>query len=244
MANDDLSGQLREQGIVLLKNVFSKDDLIPLREAATRRFEAIGPEILLPDSHSVLLSALKDFGCSAEQLMAPLSVPVLIAPFSEAIGHGWTCNREQSWIRKKFAPGQSPSNRYHLQTWHQDGALGVRFPASPGPAIPMTELLTCWIPLNSCGVESPGLEFVRGPQPELLHFTELSDPDLRNRFGPDQFWAPELEFGDGLIFLNSVLHRTFVTPAMERNRLSVEYRIFPSNASQPFRKMGADAAFT
>ncbi len=134
---------------------------------------------------------------------------------------------EQSWVRKKFAPHLAPVTGYHIQNWHQDGALGVSFPDEPGPVIPMTDLLTCWIPMTPCGVDGPGLEFVRRRPPALLHFTELNDSALRKRFSPEEFWAPELEFGDGLVFLNDVLHRTCVRPEMLHNRLSVEYRIFP-----------------
>ena len=143
------------------------------------------------------------------------------------MGGEWTCNMEQSWVRKKFTPLQAPAAEYHPQDWHQDGALGVRFPLESGPVIPMTELLTCWIPLNTCGRDSPGLEFVRRRQPALVHFTELDDSALRQRFPPQEFWAPALEFGDGLVFLNSILHRTYARPEMRHNRLSVEYRIFP-----------------
>jgi len=143
------------------------------------------------------------------------------------MGCEWTCNMEQSWVRKKFAPLQAPAPEYHPQSWHQDGALGVRFPLESGPVIPMTELLTCWIPLNPCGRDSPGLEFVRRRQAALVHFTELGDSVLRQRFPPQDFWAPALELGDGLVFLNSILHRTYARPEMRHNRLSVEYRIFP-----------------
>ena len=90
----------------------------------------------------------------------------------------------------------------------------------------MTELLTCWIPLAPCGIDSPGLEFVRRRQPALVHYTELGDSALRQRFSPQEFWAPALEFGDGLVFLNDILHRTHVSHDMQHDRLSVEYRIF------------------
>jgi hypothetical protein len=239
LMTDDLSIQLRERGIVLLKGVFATDSLTRLKESADRFFQATGPERSLPGqyrynrfSNSVLLTALTGFGCgNREELLAPLSAPGLGQLFSEAIGVAWTCNMEQSWVRKKLAPGRATPSGYHLQGWHQDGALGVRFPVEPGPVVPMTELLTCWIPLNPCGVDSPGLEFVRRRQPALLHFTELDDSALRQRFGQQEFWAPALEFGDGLIFLNDILHRTFVRSEMGRDRLSVEYRITPGEES-------------
>jgi hypothetical protein len=235
----DLSIQLRERGIILLRDVFRTDSLNPLKTAAERFFQAIGPERSLPEqyrynhfSNSVLVTALMDFGCdSREELWAPLSAPGLRQLFSEAMGAVWSCNREQSWVRKKLAPGRAAPSGYHLQGWHQDGALGVSFPLQSGSVIPMTELVTCWIPLNACGVDSPGLEFVRCRQPTLLHFTELDDPALRQRFSPEEFWAPALEFGDGLIFLNDILHRTSVRQEMGRDRLSVEYRIMPGRES-------------
>jgi len=231
----DPAAQLREHGVALLRDIFPRDALTQLNEAANGCFEAIETGTALPGhyqfnrfSHSLLLAALLDFGSAGfEGLVAPLSAPGLDQLFSEVMGGAWKCNREQSWARKKFPPPQTPGPRYHPQSWHQDGALGVTFPLQPGQAVPMTQLLTCWIPLNSCGRDSPGLEFVLSREEALLHFTELNDDSLRRRFPPDRFWAPVLEFGEGLVFLNGTLHRTFALPEMRRSRLSVEYRIFP-----------------
>jgi len=231
----DSARELHEQGVVLLRNVFPKDSVLKLKAAAIRCFEAIGSGRSLPEhyrfnrsSHSVLLTALLDFGCvGMEELVGPIFVAGLDQLFTEAMGCEWVCSMEQSWVRKKFTPSQVPGPQYHPQSWHQDGALGVRFPPEPGPAIAMTRLMTCWIPFNSCGTDSPGLEFIRCAQTELLHFTELEDSALRRRFLPREFWAPTLELGDGLVFLNSTLHRTYAHPEMPHNRLSMDYRIFP-----------------
>jgi Phytanoyl-CoA dioxygenase (PhyH) len=233
---DDATTQLREEGVALLRKVFATDSLIGLKDAADRCFEAMHRETSPPEryrfnpiSNSLLLTALLDFGCrDAGELVAPLSAPGLEPLFTAAMCCPWICNMEQSWLRKKFAPHQAPSLRYHDQGWHQDGALGVRFPAEPGSTVPMTRLLTCWIPLNPCGADSPGLEFIRRPQPSLLHFTELGDTTLRQRFPQHEFWAPALEPGDSLVFLNSVLHRTSAGPQMRHSRVSIEYRIFPA----------------
>jgi hypothetical protein len=235
VATGDPSRQLQEHGIIVLRDAFAKAALTRLKEAAVRCFQSIATEPSIPErygfnrsSHSVLLTALMDFGCAgAEDLTAPLSARGLEGLFSEAIGAGWTCNLQQSWVRKKFAPHRTAIPGNHLQDWHQDGALGVRFPTEPGPVIPMTELLTLWIPLTLCGMDSPGLEFIRRRQPALVHFTQLDDSALRRRFPHQEFWAPTLEFGDGLVFLNDILHRTYTRPEMEHDRLSVEYRIFP-----------------
>ena len=235
MAIDEAATQLRDQGTALLRDVFSKDLLTTLNDRSAQCFRAIATDKSLaeryhfnPFSHSVPLSALLDFGyANWEELVEPLFVAGLAPLFSRVMGCEWTWSMEQSWLRKKFAPCQVPNPQYHPQSWHQDGALGVRFPLEPGPVIPMTQLLTCWIPLNLCGCDSPGLEFIRSRQQALLHFTELDDLTLRQRFRVEDFWAPTLELGDGLVFLNSTLHRTHVLPEMRQNRLSIEYRIFP-----------------
>jgi Phytanoyl-CoA dioxygenase (PhyH) len=235
MSEADPAAELRETGVALLRDLFVHDPLNRLKDSAERCFEAVETDGSLAEqyrfnrlSHSVPLHAFAEFGCDSKELTTPLVAPGLSELFAEAIGSAWVCRIEHSWVRKKFAPAQAPVAGYHPQDWHQGGALGVQFPPQDGQMPPMTELLTCWIPLHACGADSPGLEFVRGCQQGLLHFTELNDAALRRRFQPQEFWVPELELGDGLVFLNSVLHRTCTRPEMLHNRLSVEYRIFPA----------------
>lgn len=235
MAGQELRERLQDEGVVLLRSSFLLDLLTRLRESASRCFAAIEAQAVIPQhyrysphAHSVVLTALLDFEFESEaDLTAPLSAKGLNEMFSGVVGGGWRCRLENSWVRKKFAPRNAPKAGYAIQDWHQDGAIGARFPLQPGPVIPATSLATCWIPLNACGKESPGLEFIRAPQSSLLHFTELHDAALRKRFEAAAFWAPELEFGDGLVFRNHVLHRTHVKEEMREDRLSVEYRIFP-----------------
>ena len=238
LVNPALSAELQEKGVVRLRGFLAPAALMRLKEAAARCFQSINTGSSIPEhyrfspsSHSVLLTALLDFGCESEDdLLAPLASPQLESLFTQVIQRPWHCNLDHSWARKKFAPRHIPDPRYHLQDWHQDGALGAHFPLQPGPVIPMTDLLTFWIPLQECGTDSPGLEFVRRRQPALLHFTELEDSALHRRFAADEFWAPSIEFGDALVFLNDVLHRTHVHPGMRADRLSIEYRIFPGSS--------------
>ena len=231
---------------MLLRTAFAPSPLANLRAAAIRCFEAI--EVAKPESvpshyqfsrlsHSVTLPALLDFGCAgSEELTAPLASAGLEQLIQEATGEELTCHLEQSWARRKPAPCHARAQR-HFHSWHQDGGLGVRFPPEPGPVIAMTRLLTCWLPLDPCGRDAPGLELVRRRLDSLLHFTELDDQVLRRRFAPEEFWAPELEPGDGLVFLNGTLHRTYRLAAMRRERLSVEYRFFPRDQQHKLTPM-------
>lgn len=246
-AGKGLRGRLRDEGVVLLGSVFPRGPLMRLREAAVQCFKAIESGRSVPEryrftraAHSVLLTALLDFGVDGEEaLLAPLRADGLDDLFSDLVGGRWHCRLAHSWARKKFAPRNAPESEYYIQNWHQDGALGVQFPPAPVPTLTATNLATCWIPLNACGRESPGLEFIRKPKcatsPELLHFTELDDAVIRRRFEGEAFWAPTLEPGDGLVFRNDVLHRTHVHAAMSTDRMSVEYRIFPEKSQDVHR---------
>jgi hypothetical protein len=247
---DDASvylGQLQQQGVVLLRQVFPLEPLAALRRAAQACFGAVegGGQQVFPEiygynslARSVLVGALRDFGCSTEELFAPISIAGLDALIVAALDGEMACHLEQSWVRKRYAPFHAPPG-YHPNRWHQDGGLGVRFPLHAGSIVPMTRLLTCWLPLDPCDGDRPALEFVCRRLDSLLHYTEVDDATLRERFAPGEFWAPEVGPGDGLIFLNGTLHRTYVQPKMRCDRLSVEYRFFSINVIEPRNCMQA-----
>lgn len=238
MVGEELRERLQHDGLVLLHRFFPPEPLIRQREAANCCFEAIeaGRPVsenhrFIPQANSVQVTALLDFGIEGEaDLLAPLATDGLNEIFLDLLGGPWRCRLEHCWVRKKFAPRNAPKAGYSIQDWHQDGALGAQFPLQPGPAIPATIMATCWIPFDACGSGSPGLEFICKPQASLLHFTELHDGALRERFDPAAFWVPELDFGDGLVFRNDILHRTHVNEEMRNDRMSVEYRIFPAQS--------------
>jgi hypothetical protein len=220
---------LRDHGVVLLKGIFPQHSIANLRQSAEAAdFTRCAAWRFTPFSYSILLPALLEFGvASREELLAPFAAGGLNRLITETLGEPAVCNLEESWLRKRFAPSNAPRH-YRPNVWHQDGGLRAPYGPDPDSLIPMTRLLTCWVPLRACGHHCPGLEFVRQPLHRLLHYTELNDQNLRRRFAPDHFWAPELEFGDALLFLNGTLHRTHVLPEMKEDRLSLEYRFFPA----------------
>jgi hypothetical protein len=138
------------------------------------------------------------------------------------------CNLDQAWIRRQYAPQHYPP-LHAPHRWHQDGALGFDFLAYPDGKFPSDALLpmvTCWIALGSCGVDAPGLEIVRRRIQGLLAPAELADESVRGRFAPAEFWRPELEGGDAIVFRGDILHRTHVMPSMQKDRTSIELRFF------------------
>lgn len=187
--------------VTLLRDWIPAQTITALRNAAAR---------CLPQgaaSHSITLAGAGD--------CADWPDPLTYAGLDPS-----TCRLEHSWLRRKVPPDCQP----HI--WHQDGGLGVDFPPHPGSMPPLTRLLTVWMPLDPCGEDAPGLEFVTRPLDTLLHFAELNDAGLRARFDAEEFWAPVLAPGDALLFGCGTLHRTHYRAGMRQPRTSIEYRLF------------------
>ncbi len=94
-----------------------------------------------------------------------------------------------------------------------------------------------WLNPNSYVRASvPGLEVVTGKR-DLLAVAGAADHGLpveRARiderlfvetFGPGALWRSSLRPGDALVFAGTTVHRSHVTPAMTKHRLSVEMRL-------------------
>jgi len=149
------------------------------------------------------------------------------------------CDLDQAWVRRQYAPANyAPLHAPH--GWHQDGALGFDFLSHQNGCFPSDALLTmatCWIALEACGVDAPGLELVTRRLEALLPPAELTDDRVRARFAPEEFQRPMIEPGDALLFRGDILHRTHVTPAMTKDRTSIELRFFPAD-NLPVRLKG------
>lgn len=122
---------------------------------------------------------------------------------------------------------------YHQDSYTQD------------PRVP--RVLNCWMPLNpGAGVTSPGLEVVRHPcRPDFprkdfglrsenaaYDFITIARERIVEDYG-EVFLAPAFEVGDGLVFSESVIHRTYVTPAMTQPRINFEFRVFSAKHLAP-----------
>lgn len=96
--------------------------------------------------------------------------------------------------------------------------------------------VTSWIPLSSCGVTSPGLEWVDARVDEI--YPVVPHPKTSMEIEPNEILArhadrlrhPPFSAGDALLFLNKTPHRTYVTPGMTEGRYSVELRYVPGRA--------------
>jgi hypothetical protein len=108
-------------------------------------------------------------------------------------------------------------------------------------------VLNCWMTLDlGAGRDAPGLEVVRDPcRPDfprkdwgLLSGNAAYDDITIEReriveeYG-ENFLAPEFDLGDGLVFSENVIHRTYVTPQMTKPRINFELRVFTPKALAP-----------
>ena len=159
----------------------------------------------------------------AGEVLAALRASALSAAIVGRLGRGALCNLDQCWLRHQHPPASRPPAR-HPHSWHQDGALGHDFSLPADADGGLLEMLTCWIALDRCGLDAPGLAWIDRDTPTLLTPAELTDAALGACAAA--LVAPELDSGDALLFDGTLLHRTHVTAAMTRERKSFELRLF------------------
>lgn len=136
------------------------------------------------------------------------------------------CDLDECWLRRQFPvrpdrPGTGP------HSWVQDGALRHIYcdAATPVPGEPaLLDMLTCWIALDPCGTDAPGLELLRSGRLALIEPPQLEPDAIARRFGAAAMWRPVMQAGDALVFAGHVLHRTHTHASMTRERCSVELR--------------------
>jgi hypothetical protein len=190
--------------------------------------QLIGPsEQFAPTASSFTIgTALSDE--NLRNLLSTLTTGCAGAWIESTLRSHVSCDLDQSWVRRQYAPSRYPP--FHApHGWHQDGALKFDFSSYPDgnfPADAMLNMVTCWIALNACGADAPGIEFISEELAGLLQPAELGHDAIQAQFAPAKFCRPTLEPGDALLFRGGLLHRTHVTPAMTKDRTSIELRFF------------------
>lgn len=115
--------------------------------------------------------------------------------------------------------------------WHQDGAFLGRDISS----------LNCWIALNRCGRDAPGIDVVPKrfddivePGSQGAYFKwSLSDDDVLEASGGVGVVRPEFEAGDALLFDHRLVHRTGGSADMLQERYAIESWWFAPSAFPP-----------
>src|SRR5258708_14660609 len=99
-------------------------------------------------------------------------------------------------------------------------------------------LINVWLPFVDCGRDRPALEVIpqrlydltpttQGDHSRLAEIgVEIDAATVRDTFGPDNAWHPEMAKGDALVFYCTTIHRSYVTPAMRIERTSIDLRLY------------------
>ena len=112
------------------------------------------------------------------------------------------------------------SNRTTEWKWHQD----IKFHNS-------LDDFSIWIPLVSCGVEAPGLQFLITPNLKTTLDVDSKSPwclapNLQESMEKDfDVYAPRFNLGDCIIFNSYAVHKTFALPEMIKERTSIDLRV-------------------
>ena len=223
---------LRRYGVLKIRNLLDPSLVSAVGAAARDLYDdrdarvAAGECLTAPQRQSHLRRTLplQDITAAGRPATELLDCPAIHAMAGAYLGEEPRLN-PNSYVRA-LIPGP------HIQAlpFHQD------------QSILRTPLLNVWVPLAECGVEAPGLEVVVTDKRDLLAIAGLPDHDLpveRARiderlvvetFGPGALWHPSLRPGDALVFAGTTVHRSHVTPAMTKPRLSVEMRLVAAAA--------------
>ena len=201
--------------------------LAPL-EAAYRCIEVAQRADFVAESSSFRLRAVA--AVSVVDVWSALSSQ-LRARCVTALGPLVAIDADESWVRRQYDPKSAPP-RHRPHSWHQDGALRYEFSPRGRATIDDAPLkmVTCWIALEPCGVDAPGLEFVTDRIGRMLSPSQLADVAIDQQWPTSRRARPALEVGDALVFGGDVLHRTHVSAAMSRSRTSIELRCFRADA--------------
>jgi hypothetical protein len=244
MAGQISDSQLGSDGIILCRSILAPDGVANWKAAIDSRYHVLEiahrngdvakvksivetAERFVPTASSFTIGALS-LESPFIELLRSISTGVAGMWIKNILSNRLLCNQDQSWVRRQYAPSRYPP-LHAPHGWHQDGALKFDFQSHPNGDFPpnaVLNMVTCWISLDSCGLEAPGLQLITERPGDLLPPHELQTDRLQARFGAEHFWQPTLGPGDALLFLGDILHRTHVVPEMSKDRTSIELRFF------------------
>lgn len=222
---------LREERLAILKSAINKR--YKELETARKKGDAAAIARLIGERERFVPTASSfTIGAVPEVNVSEILTIVVTGPaedwIKDFLNDRLICDLDQSWVRRQYAPSRYPA-LHAPHGWHQDGALKFDFLSHANRELPpdaMLNMVTCWISLDPCGVDAPGLELITERIDRLLLPTELQADSVQARFEPEKFWRPILELGDALLFRGEILHRTHVMPRMSQDRTSIELRFF------------------
>jgi len=234
------AAEIRSKGSVVLRGVWPLEPLAKLRSVIQsfsdlRAQRVAGGEVLVPSERMYATHGVGTFTnlVGTGQIDDGFLRTLFAGSYYQRVCAEYF-DDDQFWVatRRLGFRNHSPvhSDRsfipYHQDSYTQDPRI--------------KHVLNWWIPLDpGAGRESPGLEVVRSTgRPDFprkdwglqsgnaAYDTITIDRErIVEEYG-EIFLAPEFDVGDGLVFSENVIHRTYVTPTMTKPRINFELRVF------------------
>lgn len=111
--------------------------------------------------------------------------------------------------------------------WHQDGNFTM--------SMDLGRSVQFWLPLDKCGEDAPGMEFIPVGLSGVLPHGDLINaaPATVSIFNPALRFRPVLSPGDVMVFTSESLHGTWSVPEMTQERFNIEFRVFDAKNVYP-----------
>lgn len=228
---------VRTRGCALIRGVYRPDEIEPFNLRAHRAYAArewMDSQGLLPEDLALNLRKfnhirLSDLDASCDnryELSQVFAQTPLVDLGKQLVGDDSCLSLIISLPRRQNPP--SSADMVNPVPFHQDGSFLGESPL----------ILNFWTPLTTCGVDCPGLELVTvglerllptygefdGQDPGAYQDIDISEAFIDKLFGKRFLWHPEIRQGDVMLFSHLTLHRTYMTPDMNRTRISAELR--------------------
>lgn len=233
-----IAAHIRATGSAVVRGVWEPARLMPFRDAISRYVEARRARAKTPDArpHDRMLDT---HGAGTALVMAEEGYwtaedfrALFHASVYPVVCRAFFADSElrMSMKRNGFRVHDPARSAKTFIPYHQDSY-------SQDPRV--RSVLNCWIPLDPAGVDAPGLEVVRSPcranfprkvwglasANAAYDGITIERERIVAEYG-EAFAAPAMAVGDCLIFSEHVIHRTYVTEAMTKPRINLEFRVF------------------
>jgi len=206
-------------GIVGLRKIIDESAVDQTLTAARRVFErsrdAFRDRLYLYNEsrRATSVAELDDADQGRLSFLRVVFSTIIFDILSHFLGNNFLCAVEHSRLRLQYGNRQRPDQ--HLpHGWHSDSGVGY------GPGL----MATVWVPLNACGITSPGLEVVPGsnaPSDGEGTTTEV----IQNTYGKNGIHAVIADPGDVVILSSRLLHRTQQNEDLLDDRYSIDLRV-------------------
>lgn len=128
----------------------------------------------------------------------------------------------------------SPDTGLHSKAWQKPALCHIDAQYHD----PQHFSLNCWVPLDDCGIDAPGLQIVRdnvydtqrfvGYNPDKNCFDpeklKIINENVFDHFDADRLFAPALNVGDVFVIHNWTIHQSSIRDGMTKVRQSCELR--------------------